>query len=411
MTILLEPKKVQVIKSAVKSRTPIMLVGETGVGKTTIVSELAIEQGKSLIRLSLNDQIGREDLIGKYGLKNGTTEWQDGALIEAMRKGHWIVLDELNSARPEVLFALHAILDDERAIILQEKDNERIEAHDEFRLFGTINPITYHGTKSLNQAFMSRFIVISVSVLPKNKEAILIEKKTGIKQETSVALTNLADTLRKIHKAGDIEYFCSTRDLVMAGLLVNEGVPYEVAVATCVFNKMSNDDIEYISATAKIDRFIEESEDQAKKDIKEAKALENKVAKLKKQESELLAHVAKLSFRLKKKLSHKLEKETLDGVLGKIEMLYSATLSEALENANEWGVGAKVRVVHELDYATESDGIPEELIAHGQANIRGQVGEIVATHNEYYLVRVSQSDANNNLYIQLGYKKEALELI
>lgn len=40
--------------------------------------------------------------------------FQEGVLVEAMRKGHWIILDELNLACSEILEALNRVLDDNR---------------------------------------------------------------------------------------------------------------------------------------------------------------------------------------------------------------------------------------------------------------------------------------------------------
>lgn len=287
MTILLTKPKLGILKSAIKSRTPVMLIGETGVGKTTIVSQLAKEQGYTLIRLSLNDQVGREDLIGRYGLDNGSTKWVDGALTEAMREGKWIVLDELNSARPEVLFALHALLDEERAIVVQEKDNERVEAHENFRLFGTINPVSYHGTKNLNQAFLSRFVVVNVDVLPPAQETKLVQKKAEIELKDSAMLVSLAKTLRRAYKDGQIEYFASTRDLIMSALLIKHGVAYPVAVASAVFNKMSVDDIAYLKENVGMGALMTTAEAEGASLATELKEAEKLEAKLEKQREEV----------------------------------------------------------------------------------------------------------------------------
>lgn len=46
--------------------------------------------------------------------------FQEGALVEAVRKGHWIVLDELNLAPSDVLEALNRLLDDNRELFVPE---------------------------------------------------------------------------------------------------------------------------------------------------------------------------------------------------------------------------------------------------------------------------------------------------
>jgi midasin len=46
--------------------------------------------------------------------------FQEGALVEAVQKGHWIVLDELNLAPSDVLEALNRLLDDNRELFVPE---------------------------------------------------------------------------------------------------------------------------------------------------------------------------------------------------------------------------------------------------------------------------------------------------
>ncbi len=56
-----------------------------------------------------------------------------------MRKGYWIILDELNLAPTEVLEALNRVLDDNRELFIPE-NQELVRAHPNFLIFGTQNP-------------------------------------------------------------------------------------------------------------------------------------------------------------------------------------------------------------------------------------------------------------------------------
>ena len=44
----------------------------------------------------------------------------EGVLVEAVRKGKWILLDELNLARSEVLESLNRLLDSNRELFVSE---------------------------------------------------------------------------------------------------------------------------------------------------------------------------------------------------------------------------------------------------------------------------------------------------
>lgn len=67
-------------------------------------------------------------------------KWYDGVLLEAMKKGYWILLDELNLASQSVLEGLNAILDHRGEVYLPET-NLTFKKHPNFRIFATQNSI------------------------------------------------------------------------------------------------------------------------------------------------------------------------------------------------------------------------------------------------------------------------------
>lgn len=71
-----------------------------------------------------------------------------GVLIDAMRKGYWIILDELNLAPTDVLEALNRLLDDNRELFIAETQ-EVVKAHPRFMLFATQNPPGLYGGRKV----------------------------------------------------------------------------------------------------------------------------------------------------------------------------------------------------------------------------------------------------------------------
>lgn len=65
-----------------------------------------------------------------------------------MRKGYWIILDELNLAPTDVLEALNRLLDDNRELFVAETQ-EVIKAHPGFVLFATQNPPGLYGGRKV----------------------------------------------------------------------------------------------------------------------------------------------------------------------------------------------------------------------------------------------------------------------
>lgn len=233
-------RNIALLEACVETNAPALLIGETGTGKTTLIREIAKEYDKTLIRISVNGSMGVEEILGKWLVNKGTTVWQDGVLTMALRAGHWVVMDEINVALPEILFVLHSLLDDDRKIILPEKDNEIVHPHEEFRFFATMNPPEeYAGTKDMNKALMSRFTaVLNIDVLSETEEVKLLISK-GVEKDMAYKLVRLAGVLRQ-HKIKDnIFYFCSTRDLVQAGHLISCKLSLSDAVTGSIVNKMT----------------------------------------------------------------------------------------------------------------------------------------------------------------------------
>jgi midasin len=91
----------------------------------------------------------------------------EGALVEAVRKGKWVLLDEINLASSETLQRLCGLLDDRTgSLTLTERgDAIAIERHSGFRIFAAMNPATDAGKKDLNPTIRSRFTEVYVDEL------------------------------------------------------------------------------------------------------------------------------------------------------------------------------------------------------------------------------------------------------
>jgi MoxR-like ATPase len=135
-----------------------------------------------------------------------------------MRNGHWLLIDEVNAALPEILFVLQSLLDDDGYIVLAEKeDKEVVRPHPNFRIFATMNPFEdYVGTKELNKAFLSRFpITIKVDYPKPDQEfAIVKERYPALDDETIKSMIEVAKTTRESRANEEVDFVFSTRDLL-----------------------------------------------------------------------------------------------------------------------------------------------------------------------------------------------------
>jgi midasin len=82
---------------ALQGTKPILLEGNPGVGKTTLITALARACGRPLTRINLSDQTDLMDLFGTdvpvEGAEAGNFVWQNAPFLEAMQKGEWVLLD------------------------------------------------------------------------------------------------------------------------------------------------------------------------------------------------------------------------------------------------------------------------------------------------------------------------------
>ncbi|CAM4775034.1 unnamed protein product [Rotaria magnacalcarata] len=179
---------------------PVLLQGETSVGKTSLINWLASATGNKCLRINNHEHTDLSEYLGTYTCSSTTGQliFQDGPLIKAMRYGWWIILDELNLASSDILEALNRLLDDNRQLYLSET-NELINAHERFQLFATQNPAgeQYAGRKRLSRAFRNRFIELHFSNLPQNELEIIIEKKCQLPKSYSKLLIQTMIDLQK----------------------------------------------------------------------------------------------------------------------------------------------------------------------------------------------------------------------
>lgn len=233
---------------AAKDNLPTLIIGPTGSGKTTAVRKLAEKASRPYRRANLNGGTTADDLVGRTLLNEKGTYWVDGILIDAMRKGHWMVIDELNAAGPDVLFALHSLLDDDQMIVLLENNNEVVRPHEDFRLFATMNPSgDYAGTREMSKALISRFPLVLTANYPKEaEEVVILTERTGIKEDIATALVKIATDSRDAHKKATMDFPFSTRDLLntakiaesLGGTVKNA----RVAISCCILGKCSFED-------------------------------------------------------------------------------------------------------------------------------------------------------------------------
>ncbi|OAL28055.1 hypothetical protein AYO22_03082 [Fonsecaea multimorphosa] len=168
-------------RAASMQRFPILLQGPTSAGKTSMVEYLAKLSGNKFVRINNHEHTDLQEYLGSYmSDTDGKLVFREGVLVDALRLGHWIVLDELNLAPSDVLEALNRLLDDNRELLIPESQ-EIVRPHPDFMLFATQNPAgLYGGRKRLSRAFRNRFLEIHFDDIPEDELEIILRERTQI---------------------------------------------------------------------------------------------------------------------------------------------------------------------------------------------------------------------------------------
>ncbi|CAK1552224.1 unnamed protein product [Leptosia nina] len=162
-------------------RLPVLLQGDTSVGKTSLITYIAKASGNYCVRINNHEHTDLQEYIGSYATDaNGSLVFKEGVLVEAMRKGYWIILDELNLAPSDVLEALNRVLDDNRELFIPETQ-EVVKADPNFMLFATQNPPgLYGGRKMLSRAFRNRFVELHFDEIPRSELDTILHQRCHV---------------------------------------------------------------------------------------------------------------------------------------------------------------------------------------------------------------------------------------
>ena len=191
----------------------ILLVGHKATGKNIFAENLAAAFARPRWDVSFHVNMDAASLIGMDTFRGGEVSFRPGPVYTAAKAGGFAILDEINMAKSEAMAVLHATLDFRRTIDVP--GYERMELHPATRFIATMN-YGYAGTKELNEALVSRFVVIQMPMISKESLIKLIRKHyPDIREEGAGELTFMFLELHKKCENGEI----SSKALDLRGLL------------------------------------------------------------------------------------------------------------------------------------------------------------------------------------------------
>lgn len=213
------------VKRIVKSGMfyPVFITGLSGNGKTVSVEQACAQLKRELIRVNVTVETDEDDLLGGFRLVDGETVWHDGPVVNALKRGAVLLLDEIDLASNKIM-CLQSVLEGKGVFL--KKINQYVKPAAGFNVVATANTKgkgsddgRFIGTNVMNEAFLERFPITFEQSYP----SMTVEKKIlmnlmntfeTVDEEFVDKLIVWADTIRKTFYDGGVDEIITTRRLV-----------------------------------------------------------------------------------------------------------------------------------------------------------------------------------------------------
>ena len=191
----------------------LLLIGPKATGKNVLAENLAAAFARPSWDVSFYINTDAATLLGTDTFADGTVSLRKGPIYQCAELGGFGVLDEINMAKNESLAVLHATLDFRRTIDMP--GYERIGLHEATRFIATMN-YGYAGTRELNEALASRFVVIDMPAISAEGLIKLLNREfKDLRPTYADQFAGLFQDIQKKCDGGEL----STKPLDLRGLL------------------------------------------------------------------------------------------------------------------------------------------------------------------------------------------------
>lgn len=247
-----------VFKAAFRQELSVVLKGPTGCGKTRFIEAMAYDLDRPLITVACHDDLTTADLVGRFLLRGGETEWVDGPLTRAVREGAICYLDEVVEARQDTTVVLHPLADHRRQLPL-ERLGVTLDAAEGFCLVVSYNPGYQSVLKDLKDSTRQRMVAIEFGFPFPEVEEKIVAHEAGIDHNRAAQLVRLGQAIRRLETAG-LREVASTRVLIAAGRLVAEGLSPGEAARAAIAGPLTDDSIVTSGLVEMIDAYLDDQQ-------------------------------------------------------------------------------------------------------------------------------------------------------
>lgn len=247
----------------------LLMVGPTGAGKTTDVREVCARIGMPYARVNGVEGMEPADLYGQIQLSNGQTHWVDGPIMDIVRNGGVLAVDEPFKMPPGTLMGMQWLAETAksgRAVMLYghpDPAEVKVDAHPEFRMVlcdncrGTgDNMDIYAATNVQDASFINRMqYKIRKEYMEYDVEVDAVQRKyPWVLKPLAERMVRLAGVMRTAWSQGGVELPFSFRELeTWAEIISENGGDIKEALFSSYGNMLEDGDEKQILGKAVMD--------------------------------------------------------------------------------------------------------------------------------------------------------------
>jgi MoxR-like ATPase len=223
-------RELELILAAVAAGRDLLLEGPPGTSKSTLLRAITAEWGVPLVFVEGNADLTPAKLIGHHNPARVLREdysaanFVDGPLLEAMREGGFLYIEEFNRAPEDTLNTLLTAMA-EREVAVPRVG--RIAARPTFRVIATMNPYDNVGTTRLSTSVHDRLCRLAVTYQDAQSERGIVALRAALRAEipADLAAALMADAVavtRATREHPDVRQGSSVRGAIDLTLVAGE---------------------------------------------------------------------------------------------------------------------------------------------------------------------------------------------